>query len=140
MLEKEFVVMDSNANDYESDDIEYIFDELSQVEGDFIAIADIGKWNGRFKGYSEKLKNNLKNIPLLLCGDYLKIVVKNDDLVLEDSHHDGTNYITIRKWRKSVSEKKKDEILNEWVFKNALLGEFDGYTSKLGRKVKAIFG
>lgn len=58
----------------------------------FIAIADLGLWSGRRKGY--KLLDSLEEITSIF-QDNNEVIVDKDGLHISASHHDGTNYVTI---------------------------------------------
>ena len=58
--------------------------------GCILAIADLGLWNGRVRGY--KVVNSLEDILYSDC-DYAEWWC-DSQLRSKQSHHDGTNYIT----------------------------------------------
>jgi len=83
-----------------ADDWQDTLNQLKVITGDFIALADVGTWQGRRDGYSFKGNTDLKTfIESLFNGNYneFELEVTKTDLVLTAHHHDGTNFIKIRR-------------------------------------------
>lgn len=124
-------------------DIEYSYNEALcdldiKTEGDIIAIASMGLWNGRRTGYKILDKNNLKEI--LYCGneDYNHLYYDGFNVHKKASHHDGINYIMFREVRPDVNiDRLCDKIYNNEEISNATLNR---YTRSLRRYVKNIYG
>lgn len=143
-LNKERENIDNNdVWEYIYNDIEYSYDEGLRdlnvdTEGEIIAIASMGLWNGRCSGYAILDKNNLKEI--LYCGneDYNHLYYDGFNVYKKASHHDGTNHIMFREVRPDVDiEKLCDKIYNNEPTSKATLNR---YTRSLGRYVKQIYG
>lgn len=73
-----------------------------ETEGDIIAIASMGLWNGKCSGYKILDKNNLKEI--LYCGnkDFNHLYYDGFNVYKKASHHDSTNHIMFREVRPDV--------------------------------------
>ena len=117
-------------------------DELNnldvETEGDIIAIANMGLWNGRRTGYKLLNRRNLSEI--LSCGNegYNHLYYDGFNVYKEARHHDGTNHIMFREVRPDVNiEKLCDMIYNNEVISRATLNR---YTRSLRRYVKRIYG
>lgn len=136
-------ISDEDVWEYIYNDIEYRIDEGLRdlnvdTEGEIIAIANMGLWNGRRSGYKILDKNNLKEI--LYCGseDYNHLYYDGFNVYKKAIHHDGTNYIMFREVRPDVDiEKLCDKIYNNEDISNATLNR---YTKSLRRYIKQIYG
>lgn len=113
--------------------------ELASVsEGNVIAIADLGRWNGRFSGYKEL--NNLEDIMYSSC-DYERIYVdSNGDLRKKESHHDGSNSILYRYWKEGLTEQQRDNFLNKIYRGECTKADITRYTRKAGIGIANAFG
>lgn len=86
--------------DDKSDNLQELVGTLNGIEGTFITFADMGLWNGRRAGFkwakSKKLGDALVDI---LSSDYneVDIFTENGDLKVTGYHHDGTNYMVLRR-------------------------------------------
>lgn len=143
-LNKERENIDNNdVWEYIYNDIEYSYNEGLRdlnvdTEGEIIAIASMGLWNGRCSGYAILDKNNLKEI--LYCGnkDFNHLYYDGFNVYKKASHHDGTNHIMFREVRPDVDiEKLCDKIYNNEPISKATLNK---YTRSLRRYVKQIYG
>lgn len=143
-LNKERENIDNNdVWEYIYNDIEYSYDEGLRdlnvdTEGEIIAIASMGLWNGKSSGYKILDKNNLKEI--LYCGnkDFNHLYYDGFNVYKKASHHDDTNHIMFREVRPDVDiEKLFDKIYNSEPISKATLNR---YTRSLRRYVKQIYG
>lgn len=134
---------DLDASEYPSYD-DWLADEFDFMETmlDFpmdcpvLAIADIGRWNGRFKGYKLYEHFNLKE--LLYDKDDFCIYIENNNLWIRDSHHDGTNYIMYRAIKENTNyENLLDKLYYNKPYSNATLNR---YTTSLIPTINEIFG
>lgn len=118
-------------------------DELSQLasvdEGyGLIAIADIGRWNGRFGGYKE-----IKQLCTVMYSDcdYEKVYVdSNGDLRKEESHHDGSNSILYRYWKEGLTTEQKENFMNKIYNGECTQKDITRYTCKAGLGIANAFG
>lgn len=108
------------------------------TEGDIIAIASMGLWNGKCSGYKILDKNNLKEILYYGNEDYNHLYYDGFNVYKDAIHHDGTNHIMFREVRPDVDiEKLFDKIYNNKPISKATLNR---YTRSLRRYVKQIYG
>lgn len=106
--------------------------ELSSVDEGYglIAIADLGRWNGRFSGYKEI--KQLCTVMYTSC-DYERVYVdSNGDLRKEESHHDGSNSILYRYWKEGLTDEQKENFLNKIYNGECTSKDITRYTRKAG--------
>lgn len=106
--------------------------------GELIAIADVGRWNGRASGYKK-----IKSLPDVLYSscDYERVYVdSNGDLRKEESHHDGSNSILYRYFKDSLTEEQKDNFLDKIYNGECTQKDITRYTRKAGVGIAKMFG
>lgn len=114
-------------------------DELNELrrvsEGDLIAIADVGRWNGRFSGYKDI--KCLDDVMYSSC-DYEKIYVdSNGDLRKEESHHDGRNSILYRYWKDGINR----ELFKQKIYSGEVTQkDITRCTRKAGVGIAEVYG
>lgn len=113
------------------------------IGSEIIAIADIGRWNGRTRGY-KMIKSGIISDCLYLSRDcdYGKFYVNDiKDLCSQESHHDGTNYIRFRAFRKGVSDRQKEH-LKERLISTADCCEdiIQKLTKPIGPAIAKVYG
>ena len=117
---------------------------ISTVKGDFIALADLGRWNGRRIGYKEVKADTLDEaVKEVFCRDYMDIVFgieDDDEFVYEGHHHDATDYITIREWRKGLSDEAKERFLDTLYEGTVTEKAMRWYTKTIAPKVRRVYG
>lgn len=108
-------------------------------EGDgLIAIADVGRWNGRVSGYKEV--KNLADVLYSSC-DYEKVYVdSNGDLRKKESHHDGSNSILYRYWKDGLTDEQRENFLNKIYNGECTQRDITRYTRKAGVGIANAFG
>ena len=112
-------------------------DEVDEHCG-LIAIADVGRWNGRFSGYKEV--KNLTDVLYSDC-DYEKVYVdSNGDLRKDESHHDGSNSILYRYWKDGLTTEQKDRFLDKIYNGECTQKDITRYTRKAGVGIANLFG
>jgi hypothetical protein len=103
-----------------------------------IAIADVGRWNGRFSGYKEV--ENLKDVLYSDC-DYERVYVdSNGDLRKEESHHDGSNSILYRYWKEGLTDEQKENFMSKIYNGECTQKDITRYTRKAGLGIANAFG
>lgn len=115
-------------------------ENLSSVEdyGELIAIADIGRWNGRVSGY--KIIKSLPDVLYSSC-DYERVYVdSNGDLRKDESHHDGSNSILYRYIKDSLTEEQRDNFLDKIYNGECTQKDITRYTRKAGVGIAKLFG
>ena len=124
----------------------YLDDEYMNLDvhvgEDIIAIADLGRWNGRHMGYKEYHSDNLRNcLEVLPDCEYNEWYVDRDgEFRSKQSHHDGTHYITYRKWKPEATDEQREELLDKIYNGEATALDIDALTDKLGRDVGMVYG
>ena len=103
-----------------------------------IAIADLGRWNGRFSGYKEV--KNLKDVLYSDCYFERVYVDSNGDLRKEESHHDGSNSILYRYWKDGLTDEQKENFLNKIYNGECTQKDITRYTRKAGLGIANAFG
>lgn len=103
-----------------------------------IAIADVGRWNGRFSGYKEIEK--LKEVLYSDC-DYERVYVdSNGDLRKDESHHDGDNSILYRYWKEGLTDEQKENFMNRIYNGECTQKDITRYTRKAGLGIANALG
>lgn len=110
-----------------------------KTKRNIIVIADLGLWDGRHMGYKVLSAGSLSKILSVTQGDSFKLYYddETDNVVMEDSHHDGTNVYTFREARAKVDY---DGLLDLIYFEKATEDDIDKYTTALGKYVRKIYG
>lgn len=126
---------------YETIDTYYFNDakELldKQLDGRIIAIADIGRWNGRYNGY-KILGNNLNEILYVGNADDLYVCCCEKNVKATLSDHDGSTHIIYRMLKEETNvDSLLDAIYNNKEISTHRLGY---YTKSLYPLIKKIYG
>lgn len=103
-------------DDIEEEDLDCCYDELHDLfqsydkgEGNYIIIANLGLWNGRKLGYLE-----IKRLTQLIDEvQFTALYIQKGILMMQNAHHDGTNYYYLRQWKSNVTNKE--------IFKSKLM-------------------
>lgn len=117
---------------------EYLQNEKDNLDIniDIIAIADIGLWNGRVKGY--KLFNNLNQI-FNVSADYNDYYVEGCTLKATCVHHDGVNYVDF--YVIDLNKNGAQDFLNDIYYQRKISkSRFYKYCKSAGKIVKKIYG
>ena len=130
----------NECNFLESTWFEDELSELARVDEGYglIAIADIGRWNGRFSGYKE-----LKQLCTIMYSscDYEKVYIdSNGDLRKEESHHDGSNSILYRYWKDGLTDEQKENFMDKIYKGKCTQKDITRYTRKAGLGIANAFG
>lgn len=75
-----------------------------QLSQPIIIIGDIGRWDGRVRGYKMIDSGNLKDCLYTDCDMAEWYVDRRGDLRCTAVHHDGTNYYLYRVFKEGASE------------------------------------
>ena len=113
-----------------------------KLDGEIIAIADIGRWDGRKIGYKELHRNNLADcLHFEKDCDYAEWYVDMyGNFKSRQSHYDGTNYIVYRAWKKGVTVEEKERFLDALYFGKISQRTIRRYTESLGKYVANVYG
>ena len=120
---------------------EYFQDELTNLniktDNNIIAIASLGLWNGRKKGY-KLLSNNVNSILNGFDCDYIEIYADKYNIKFKGIHHDGQNYIEFREIREGVNI---DNLLNAiYTGKEIPRQKLNYYTKSIRHYVADVYG
>ena len=122
-------------NEEENIDYEDFYNFLYQEELDsfnnhnsYIIIASLGLWNDRQFGY--KIVDNLTELSF---HDYITIYKYRGEMIIKDSHHDGINYLLVRKIKDNFDTYDVDKKFNKHIYENKCKLEnlINYYTEKL---------
>jgi len=108
------------------------------VSSPILVIADLGLWDGRKSGYKEIPSGNIKDCLFSEC-EYVEWFVEDDEFKCEESHHDGTNYLTYRKYKETASEKEREALKEKIYDGTATQEDIDKVTEKIGRTVMEVY-
>lgn len=146
-------INDWDPADYESEESrwdlvydlnnDYLEDERANLDvnvgSTIYAIADVGRWNGRADGYKEIKSGNLSDClyanvnGMSYCTWY---VTQDGEFCLDESHHDGTNYVVYRAERNDLTDDEYNNLHYEAVTTEQLWD----YTRPLGPDVGKVYG
>lgn len=120
----------------------YLDDERTnldvQLDNKIIAIADIGRWNGRVTGYKLIESGNIKDILYSDGNCEPTWYVEDGDVKCKMSHHDGTNYVVYREVKPDVDI---DDVIAIIMTTGKISDEdIDKYTTSIADKVNAVYG
>ena len=120
---------------------EYFQDEIDNLniktDNKIIAIASLGLWNGRKKGYNI-LGSNLNEILQGFGCDYVEIYSDRYNIKFKGFHHDGQNYIEFREIREGVNI---DNLLNDiYEGKEISRQKLNYYTKSIRHYVADAYG
>lgn len=105
---------------------------------ELVAIANLGRWNGRYSGY--KILKSLSDALYTSCDDEELYIDANGDLRKSESHHDGNNSILYRYWKEGLTDKQKDNFLNKIYNGECSQKDITRYTRKAGTEIAERFG
>lgn len=143
--------MDGDPNDEQAlyewmvdTNAEYLSDERCnldiQLSTEIFVIADLGLWDGRHLAYGEIKSGNIKDC-LYLNHDYSTWYVdEKGDLILEDVHHDGTNYLRYRAYRPDATEEAINELKDKIYDGTVTEEDIQAVTYRLGDEIGKVYG
>ena len=128
---------------YEIND-DYLDDERSnldiQLSQPIIVLGDLGRWNGRVKGYKEIKSGNISDC-LYSNEDYVTWYVdEKGDFRCDASHHDGTNHYLYRVFKDDITDEDIDEFEEKVYEGTATQEDIEKYTRRLGDDIGVIYG
>lgn len=114
-------------------------DNLSFIEGEVVAIADLGLWFGRELGY--KIFKSVKDI-FYTEGDYAEWYIDGSGVHGKVAHHDGTNHYKYYLVKDNVDIGVLDDALYDSVIygKRRLENVLKQYTRSLRKEVNKVYG
>ena len=109
------------------------------VHSPIIAIADLGLWNGRVKGYKELKSSNISDCFYTDC-DFAEWYCDAYDFRAEMAHHDGTNYILYRMRKENISDTQWETFLWKLYEGKADRADITRYTKSLMPYIAKVYG
>lgn len=130
---------DTEGEDYNYD---YYFDDEvvnlnKELDNKILVIAELHLWNGIRSGFKIIDSQNLNAIMYVGQGERKKVYVKGRDIIMEDCHHDGTNFYTFRLIK---DEDKIHNLTNKIYDGNFSSRDIQRYTTSMGKLVREIYG
>lgn len=137
LIDDELIEKMTEINDSYIDDERANLDIVTGTE--IIAIADIGRWDGRYMGYSE-IKSGKISDCLYSPHDYSEWYVDADkEFRCTDVHHDGRNHILYRKYKETATEEEIEHLKDLIYDGKVTQKDIDAVTEPLGETVIVIF-
>lgn len=131
-------VSDEMMLDALGDELDILRDELKNIDTNtIIAIADIGRWNGRCCGYKEF--KSLDEIFFSDC-DYCKWYTDRFNLRGEGIHHDGCNYLLYRERKAGITDEQWDTFHAKILDGPIMSTHIQKYTTSLVPTLEKYFG
>lgn len=129
------MMIECNNLDFES--MRYILN--IQLYKPILMIEDIGRWDGRYHGYSEIRSGNISDC-LNSGTDYTTWYIdKNGDFRCRGIHHDGTNHYLYRVYKDGVSETQIDNLKEKIIRGTVTRADIVRITKRIGDVIgKAI--
>ena len=135
------VIYDSDWFDEEENcDCDIFYDEMQNLDraldGQVLAIADMGLWRGRVWGY-KLCGKNLNEI--MRCGneDSIRVYVEGRKVMKDSTHHDGVNHIEFRMVKSGVNV---EPLLNKICSGKFKRSDLYRYTKSLADEVCKVYG
>lgn len=120
------------------EDMRHILNARETPNG-FIAVVDVGRWNGRATGYKEF--NGSISDALSASYDEVKWYVdKYGRFCGTFIDHDGTTFSIYRMWRPWVNESQKEMVLDKIYCGEVTERILKRYTLHMGKVVKEALG
>ena len=103
-----------------------------------IAIADIGRWNGRVNGYKEF--ESITDCLYSNCDYVTWYIDEEGEFCCRAVHHDGTNYYRYRIWKSETTDEQREQ-LKEKIYNNEDFSESEQlFTEPLGHIIIKAYG
>lgn len=122
---------------------EYLKDERANLNirypNGIIALADIGRWNGRVNGYKE-IGTNIADC-LYSEMDMVEWYVDPWGVFRATmADHDGMTFVVYRAWKNGVTEEQKERVLNRIYFGGVSERTLRRYTKNIGKNIADVYG
>ena len=135
--DERFDIMYEQNNDYLDDERCNLNIQLPRP---ILLIADIGKWDGRYNGYTEIKSGNIRDC-LYSSMDYNKWYVdRYGDLRCDAVHHDGTNHYIYRVYKDGVSDTQIENLQWKILEGKATRADITRLTDRLGDEIGKVYG
>lgn len=122
---------------------EYLDDERCnlniKLDDDIIVIGDIGRWNGRVRGYKLIESGNIRDCLSDEC-DYCTWYCDRYNFRFDGIHHDGTNHYLYRQLRPELTWEQRDNFL--WKLSNEHVSDrtIRRYTKSIRPEIAKVYG
>lgn len=111
-----------------------------QLFAPILVIADIGRWDGRYSGYSEIKSGNIQDC-LYSSSDYATWYVDRlGDLRCDAIHHGGTNHYLYRVYKSGVTEMQIERLKGKLYDGTATRIDITRITKRLGDAIGKVYG
>ena len=121
----------------------YFDDERANLDielpAEIIAIADVGRWDGRVMGYKE-LGNNIKDCLVSECEYAEWYVDQYGNFRFMGYHHDGMNTVLYRMFRPELTEDQRERFTDKIYNGTATASDVSRYTVRIGDYIGDVFG
>lgn len=104
-----------------------------------IALADIGRWDGRVHGY-KKIGNNISDC-LYTEMDGVEWYVDTYGVFRARMYdHDGTTFVVYKAWKNNVTKEQKERVLNAIYMGSCSDRTLRRYTRNIGKDIAKVYG
>ena len=112
------------------------------LDDDIIILADVGRWDGRHRGYKELHSNNIADCLQFSqdCAYAEWWVDSYGNLKARQTHHDGTHYLLYRAWKKGVMNEQKENVLDGLYNGTISQRTIQRYTEGIGKYIAEVYG
>ena len=111
-----------------------------EIDSDIICFANLGLWNGRRTAYKTLKSRNLKDLLDVCCGDYVEWFVDDSgDMIVRDTHHDGTNVYTFRAIRSGLTDNQIENFYDK-LYDGITRNDVKRYTRRIGDYAAKVYG
>ena len=123
---------------------EYLADERANLDiklpRPILMIADVGRWDGRYSGYTEIPGGNISDCLYSACDYVTWYVDKRGDFRCEGIHHDGTNHYLYRVYKEGASEEDIDRLKEKIYNGTVTRRDIERVTDRLGDDIGKVYG
>lgn len=124
-------------NDYLADERHNLDIQLNQT---IIKIADVGRWDGKYKGYGLIQSGNIADCLQTELDSAEWFVDELGDLRCKAIHHDGTNYYLYRAIKPMVSDIQLDNFYGKILDGTVTRADITRVTERLGDHIANVYG
>ena len=110
-----------------------------ELPAEIIAIADVGRWNGRTTGY-KVIGKNVKDCLYSECEYAEWYVDQYGNFRFTGHHHDGTNSVLYRMFRPELSDEQCEHFTNKIYTGKATTADISRYTVRIGDYIGDVYG
>ena len=110
-----------------------------KLEDEIIVLGDIGRWDGRVRGYKLISSGNIRDCLSDDC-DYCTWYCDRYNFRFDGIHHDGTNHYLYRQLRPELTWEQRDNFL--WKLRNEAVSDrtIRRYTKSIRPEIAKVYG